>query len=430
MTYKKKTAAVLMGLTLGMSGSVFAAPAADGAAAVADQDLAARIAAIEAQQQQLTQQLEALKKENAKLKRTSKVAESNKNAIKGLKDAQDRFKLYGFLRASYQKDSDRAKMSGHAWDTSEEQTNNRFYLNLMADYKLTNHWTGHFQSETNQRYSYQGDGTYRKREDGQIQRIWATGNLKNGVEINVGRKWNMLGQQMSLIGCTTDGIDATVPVTKRGLRVGGFYYGMAEYDNADFAFWGPMVKGPVGHNFDVFLAYAAINKNKDALVNKPYDGNTKIPNPYGNRAFVVSAATNVVRNLRLTGDYVQSNHKFIETNWGEPGQTVSYVDKSNANKAYMVRLDYKWTNPDVPHSFSAFTRYHDIQRNSTIWNDDNWGSLLKNTKGWTVGCSYVPVKNVQVELLYSRASLRNQYESWYMSKGHRNLYRAQVDLFF
>lgn len=46
----------MLGLTMGISGTALAAPANDGA------DINARIAALEAQQQQLAQQLNALKK--------------------------------------------------------------------------------------------------------------------------------------------------------------------------------------------------------------------------------------------------------------------------------------------------------------------------------------------------------------------------------
>ena len=52
MINQKKTAAILLGLTMGVSSSVLAAPAVD----TANPDLAARIAAIEAQQQELTKQ--------------------------------------------------------------------------------------------------------------------------------------------------------------------------------------------------------------------------------------------------------------------------------------------------------------------------------------------------------------------------------------
>lgn len=66
MISKKKATAMMLGLTMGISGTALAAPA------TGDADINARIAALEAQQQQLSKQLNALKKENAKLKQAGK----------------------------------------------------------------------------------------------------------------------------------------------------------------------------------------------------------------------------------------------------------------------------------------------------------------------------------------------------------------------
>ena len=424
MINRKKTAALMLGLTMSMSGTLMAAPAdeADKMAVPAGEvDLQARIEALESQQRELLAQLEALKQQAGDSKEAKEAADKAQAELQEVKKEQKRFKLYGFARVSYDHDN-RAAASGHDWEKADEKTNRRFYLNLMADYKINDYWTGHLQSETNQRYAYLGDGQYRKREDGQIQRIWLTGNLKNGVEVNVGRKWNMLGYQCSLLGATTDGIDVTVPITKRGLRAGAFYYGLAEYPEADVDFWGPMIKGPVAKNLDVFLAYAKLNKSKDAMVNDPYSDNgagpNKIVNPYGSHAFVISAATNVARNLRLTADYVKTN--------AEP--LAGAKDPVRRNHSWFARLDYKWTNPEVPHSFGAYVRYHNIGKTGYIYGDDSWGSVLKGTKGWTVGCRYVPYKNVVAEVLYERAKYNSA--DWETFQGHRNLYRAMIDFYF
>ena len=233
---QKKTAALALALTLGLSGTALAAPAADALAAEApaEMDISARIAAIEAQQKELTAQLEALKAENSKLK--AEKADTDKK-VDAVKELQERVKLYGFVRASWDKDT--ARNQGNAWDN--EKTNSRYYLNLMADLKVNDEWTGHFQSETNQRFAHStAQGADRKldKQDGTIQRIWLSGNLKNGLQVNAGRRWTPLGMQFSLLGCSTSGVDISYPITKRGLRAGAFYYAMAEYDNADFSLWG------------------------------------------------------------------------------------------------------------------------------------------------------------------------------------------------
>ena len=397
---QKKTAALLLGLTMGLSGTALAAPEAGQGT-----DISERIAAIEAQQKELSAQLEALKAENTKLKAEK---EETDKQVKDVKKDQDRVKLYGFVRASW--DNDTARNNGNLWD--DEKTNSRYYLNLMADLKINDEWTGHFQSETNQRFAHRTDADNKgklNREDGTIQRIWLSGNLKNGLQINAGRKWSPLGMQFSLLGCTTSGIDASYPITKEGLRLGAFYYAMAEYGNADYSIWGPTLSGPIGHNFDINLAYARSNKSE--INNYWTDGKQR--NPFGNQAFVISAATNVAKNLRLTTDYVK-------TNYSEPGG-------DDNNQAFLTRLDYKWTNPSVVGSFGAYLRYHNIQAHGNIWADDAWGSILKDSRGWTVGFKYVPWKNVEWETLYQRSRClmsdpNNNFE--------RNLIRTQLDYHF
>ena len=402
---QKKTAALAMALTLGLSGTALAAPAADVLAAEApvEMDISARIAAIEAQQKELTAQLEALKAENSKLK--TEKADTDKK-VDAVKELQERVKLYGFVRASWDKDTAR-----NVWD--DEKTNSRYYLNLMADLKINDEWTGHFQSETNQRYAHSTVNGKLGKQDGTIQRVWLSGNLKNGLQVNAGRRWTPLGMQFSLLGCATSGVDASYPITKQGLRAGAFYYAMAEYDNADFSLWGPTISGPIGHNFDINVAYAKLNIGKNEQINNFWSPG-KQANPFGNQAFVVSAATNVAKNLRLTADYVQTNYK------------APAGGKDN-NRAFLSRLDYKWTNPSVPHSFSAYLRYHNIQAHGNIWADDAWGSLLKDSKGWTIGFKYVPWKNIEWETFYQRSNCNMSGEK---PAFNRNLIRTQLDYHF
>ncbi len=369
--------------------------------------------------------LKDLQKEFQKdLKKMGRQVSQNTADIAAVKAEQERVKLYGFLRTSWDNDTDRNK--GDIYDS--EKTNSRFYLNLMGDLKINENWTGHLQSETNQRYAHSTTDGKLQREDGQIQRIWADGKFSNGLEVSVGRKWSFLGQQFSLLGATTDGIDASYPITKQGLRAGAYYYAMGEYSNADFSFFGPFVKGPVGHNFDVFLAYAKLNKGQGDALQTPYNTDYNHGNWIGSQAVVLSAATNVVRNLRLTTDYVRTNHQ------NDLAYTGNGADLRANNQSWIARLDYKWTNPSVVGSFAAYVRYHNIQRNGTIWNDDAWGSMLRDSKGWTIGFRYVPWKNVEWETFYEIADCNmhpySTANSWDVLPYKRHLVRTQLDFHF
>lgn len=423
MTKQKIAAAVMMSLAMSLSGTVFAAPADT----AAEGDLAARIAAIEKQQQQLTKQLDALKKENRKLRKKATGVDSNKEAINDLKKEQERVKLHGFVRTQWEGRNDN---KAEPW--TNEKTNNRFHLNLEGDLKVNENWTGHFQVETNNRYAGNTDNTenhghstnrdkIKDKDWGTVQRVWLTGHLPNGLEVNVGRRWAFLGQQFSLLGATVNGIDATMPINKNGLRAGAFYYNMAEYDNADFSFWGPMVKGPVAKNLDVFLAYAHVGGgDKEA----PYNpGDYSRGNWTGKNAFVLSAATNIARNLRLTADYVRTD---ADINAGRPDW--NRVDKSN--QSFLARLDYKWTNPDVVGSFAAFAGYHYVGRNGFIMSDENDGAIKQNSRGWSIGFRYVPWKRIVWETKYVISTNNmHQWNSWDESY-NRRLLRTQLDFIF
>ena len=413
---KKKTGAILLGLALGLSGTALAAPD-NGTDAAGSED--SRIAALEQQQQELAAQIKALKEESANQAENQK---KQADAVDSVKKDQDHVKLYGFVRTSWDNDADRNK--GDIYD--DEKTNSRFYLNLMADMKISDNWTGHLQSETNQRFAHSTLDGKLKREDGQIQRIWVDGKLKNGGEISIGRKWSPLGYQFSLLGATTNGVDLSYPVTPNGLRAGAYYYSMGEYSNADFSFYGPFVKGPVGHNFDIFCAYAKISGGGAQGLQTPYvDGDYGHGNWIGTHAFVLSAATNVAKNLRLTTDYVQTNH--------ENDLSYNYDNRANFqanNRSWITRLDYKWTNPEVVGSFAAYLRYHNIQRNGTIWNDDAWGSMLRNSKGWTIGFRYVPWKNVEWETMWAPHLTENSDANWAGGAYTRHILRSWLDFHF
>ena len=424
MIMQKKTAAVLLGLTMGLTGSVMAAPADN----AGEQDLATRIAAIEKQQQQLTEQLDALKKENAKLRKKATGGDSNKEAIEGLKKEQERFKLNGFVRTQWESRND---TENGPWEN--EKTNNRFHLNLEGTMKVNENWKGHFQVETNNRFAgstaagenYGHSTNHNKIDDkdwGTVQRVWLTGNLPKGLEVNVGRRWAFLGQQFSLLGATVNGIDATMPINKQGLRAGAFYYNMAEYDNADFSFWGTMLKGPVAKNLDVFLAYAHIGGGDKEV---PYvRGDYGHGNWTGKNAFVISAATNIAPNLRLTADYVRTD---ADVNNGRP----DWNRVNDSNQSFLARLDYKWTNPSVVGSFAAFAGYHYVGRNGYIMSDENDGAIKQNSRGWSLGFRYVPWKNVVWETKYviSKNNM-HQWNSWDNNEYTRKLLRTHLDFYF
>ena len=361
--------------------------------------------------------------------------DKNTQDIEEIKKWQDRVKLYGFLRVQWQ-DDNRDKGDTYA----DENVNRRVMLDLRGDMQVNDQWTGHFDVEAKQHYTRPSmrvwDGTQTRgetlHEDGTFKRFWLDGHFKNGLDVTVGRRWTPMGMNFTMLGADTVGIDATIPITKRGLRFGGFYYDMDEYSNADFNFYGPIIKGPIGHNFDIVAAYAKLNRSKGEAIQVPYNsGLYDRGNFIGSHAFLFGIGTNVAKNFRLSADFVQTNHSYESD-----GHAANINGNTEDNKrAYTAKLDYKWTNPDVVHSFGAFARYHYIGRNGTIWNDDNDGLMLRNSRGWTLGFRYVPWKHITWGVDYTIANANmapweKSTDSWNNQPYKRKTIRTQLDFNF
>ena len=425
MINQKKTAAILLGLTMGVSSSVLAAPAAD----TANPDLAARIAAIEAQQQELTKQLSALKKENAKLKRTSKVAESNKNAIKGLKEVQNRFQLHGFARASWDNDN----IKGYI----DRNDNRRTYLDLKGKFLVNDRWNVNFESETNHRYAnyVDADGNLKSHrahddEDGVIQRAWVEGRV-GVVNLDVGRRWRGLGFQNVLFGNECDGLvlETAIPKSKMNAKV--FHFSPTD-KGFNFNITGVGVQGEVGHGLQVQAAFAKLNKShNDTLGEDVYDGKAgtkadphgRIPNVIGTNGFVLSAMWNPIKNIFLIGDYARTNGHDYDDNY-----------HYNKHDCLALRVNYRWSNINNPGSFQLYGRYYNYAPNSKnlvgIFGDKEWGMLQPGSHGWIIGFKYVPIKNVEWETCYQYATAQNTIWDQKNNFYHRNFIRTQIDYHF
>ena len=159
--------------------------------------------------------------------KNTKQIEQNTNDIQENKEKIDRVKLYGFMRTQYDHD----KYSNNVQNNSDlYKDNDRFYMSLNGSYKVNDNWKAKFQSETNPLYngghdhenesgSWATDGKDKGRakrwsgHDGDIQRIWVEGmDPKTGAWINIGRAWRGLGQQNVLFGTESDGFQLGVPI--------------------------------------------------------------------------------------------------------------------------------------------------------------------------------------------------------------------------
>ena len=368
--------------------------------------------------------LEKLEKEyGSELATLRAQVEQNTEDIRKNREAIERFKVHGFVRTQYDYDKNTDA------DTLDRSAN-RFYMDLRLDMKVNDIWTVKAQSETNRHYNnghLRGENAMNENaqqtwsgHDGNFQRIWVEAQ-QDGRWLNLGRAWRGLGFQNVLFGNESDGFQFGIPIKETNLTASGFWMASTGAGNKE-SLYGVGLWGAVGHNFDINVAYArsSLGKNEsyssglidhyeaDPVTHRGFpvyrDNDRTNMRSYG---YVVSAATNVAKNVRVIGDYVQT-------------------DADEQNKSVALRLNYKGTKLDDVGSFGVYVRYVRYGANGWLAGDDEWGSTWNGTKGWIVGFKYVPWKNVEWETLFSRQ--KRDYGT--SAEYNRSLLRTQLDYHF
>ena len=369
--------------------------------------------------------LEKLEKEyGSELATLRAQVEQNTEDIRKNREAIERFKVHGFVRTQYDYDKNTDA------DTLDRSAN-RFYMDLRLDMKVNDIWTVKAQSETNRHYNNGhlrsenalGTDTWQQTwsgHDGNFQRIWVEAQ-QDGRWLNLGRAWRGLGFQNVLFGNESDGFQFGIPIQGTNLTASGFWMASTGAGNKE-SLYGVGLWGAVGHNFDINVAYArsSLGKNErytsglidhyeaDPVTHRVFpvyrDNDRTNMRSYG---YVISAATNVAKNVRVIGDYVQT-------------------DADEQNKSVALRLNYKGTKLDDVGSFGVYARYVRYGANGWLAGDDEWGSTWNGTKGWIVGFKYVPWKNVEWETLFSRQ--KRDYGT--SAEYNRSLLRTQLDYHF
>ena len=368
--------------------------------------------------------LEKLEKEyGSELATLRAQVEQNTEDIRKNREAIERFKVHGFVRTQYDYDKNTDA------DTLDRSAN-RFYMDLRLDMKVNDIWTVKAQSETNRHYNnghLRGENAMNENaqqtwsgHDGNFQRIWVEAQ-QAGRWLNLGRAWRGLGFQNVLFGNESDGFQFGIPIKGTNLTASGFWMASTGAGNKE-SLYGVGLWGAVGHNFDINVAYArsSLGKNEsyssglidhyeaDPVTHRVFpvyrDNDRTNMRSYG---YVVSAATNIAKNVRVIGDYVQT-------------------DADEQNKSVALRLNYKGTKLDDVGSFGVYARYVRYGANGWLAGDDEWGSTWNGTKGWIVGFKYVPWKNVEWETLFSRQ--KRDYGT--SAEYNRSLLRTQLDYHF
>lgn len=458
----KKAMALLLGLTLGVSGTAFAAEGADSFSDVPQGhwaydalDFLAKDGVIEGMGDGTFQGNRTM----TRYEMASIVAKAMQKGGLGIGDQAVLDKLaaeYGNELATLKKQTDqntkdidelkkgiagklsvdgfvRLQYDHDAYDNVKEGSsklnrgNNRFYMNINGAYKVNDNWKAKFQIEKNSFYNdghdhenesgtWEDDQTKTRAKrwsghDGNIQRIWVEGNdPRTGGWISIGRAWRGLGQQNVLFGTESDGLQFGMPIKGTNLTGSGFWFSSTGAGTHE-SWYGLGTWGNVGHSAGINLAYAQNSKDKG----KTYDQDTGYLDTWDtktveyDKAYVLSGWLDLAKNVRFLTDYAKTNADY-------------------QNNSLFMRLNYRNTDLQKKGSYQLYGRWYRYGANGTIAGDDEWGSLFYNgsagSKGWILGVKYVPWKNVEWETFYSK---QKKIED---SNQKRTLVRTQMDFHF
>lgn len=414
-----------------------------------------------------------------------KQVDQNTKDINDLKNsAAGKLSINGFIRTQYDHDK-------NTTDDTLNKSTNRFYMNLNGAFKVNDNWSAHFQSETNRHYN---DGHHRNQEtgfdpnlhtktwsghDGNMQRIWAEGYFPNSKSwVSIGRAWRGLGFQNVLFGNESDGIQFGTPIPGTHLTGSGFWMASTGEGNKE-SIYGVAAWGPVGHNFDINVAYgkSSLDKGEKYSTGNTYikDINTSVSEanmfPYkvslSDKAYTDHNGKTVNKY-----DYIDKDNNKLDLNdendrknlvknenFGKATSTTEVATKENVNQrsygwvasigtnlaknlrfladyartdadfqnnSLALRLNYRNTDLNCPGTYQLYTRYIKYGQNGWLAGDDEWNSIWNGTKGWIFGVKYVPAKNIEWETLYS-PQVRGWSQDWQYD---RKLFRTQVDYHF
>lgn len=367
------------------------------------------------------------------MKKMQKQINKNASAIAQMRQLTDKLSIGGFAQVRYE--------NNDAKGYSDQNDQDRYYLELNTKYKVNDKWNVNTSLEVNHRYAnyrnhygevnrgidpkngiYFGAG----RGDSKfMMRLWMEGQLNDKSTMEIGRKWRGLGFQNVAFGEESDGFTVNYkPKKDSDLTFTGFYMKPTKKDYDQLAIAGIGLKGNVGHGTQLQFNIAKTNTEINGTTvgydeyGTPHDGNIKEhANLWscGNTMYNISMLNNVAPNLFLWTDYSRTN-------------------ADTDNRAFAAKLSYKWANLQDPGSFQLYLRYHNFGKNGRWVGDTNDNLLADGTFGWSIGGQYVLDKNVDAELAYVIA--HNMSNGYWGPSGQitepytRNLIRGQVNFHF
>ncbi len=230
-------------------------------------------------------------------------------------------------------------------------------------------------------------------EDVKFKRAYVEGKI-GGLDVLAGR-YNAFLVNGNLYDEHADGIEVSYG---KDIKLTAFYmkptdqnsayyycsYPDGEWESYNLEYgkaWGAKVDANIG----VVKATAGYTVFKDGQEVDYYRGDSVIEGKQkDNKIWNVGVAFDVVKELKLTADYLKSN-----TEMADP-----YEEKFDGDDGYIIGLNYKGAKANEPGSYGIYANYYDQARGTVIAHTMNGFYGNNGFKGYMIGANYTFAKNI------------------------------------
>ena len=213
-----------------------------------------------------------------------------------------------------------------------------------------------------------------------VKRIWAEGSYPN-FTLKFGKMPLFSTETYGMLFDTEfSGASATFGKQVKLTVEGGRWSGIKASNDSAASYQGVTVYGANG-KFDAGAGYRHFNSSAFLT----YNDYTKAADEDNANIWSVGAGYRFDKNAKLYGGYGQN------------------TDADNYDHSYNIQLDYKGAQKQNAGTWGAYAAYRYLGKYATFaptYEAFSWTSVKTNAKGWEIGASYVPLKNVQAFAYY------------------------------
>lgn len=305
-----------------------------------------------------------------------------------LEKGADAVKITGEVRWHYA-DMDIQNNPDGEWESGKSGNEHKLRSRIWIQGAINDDWTYTGMIQNIQDFDNEtGD------EDVKFKRAYVEGKI-GGLDVLAGR-YNAFLVNGNLYDEHADGIELSYG---KDVKLTGFYMkptdqNSAYYFNEDIfgrtssfnleygKAWGAKVDATIG----VVKATAGYTVFKDGQQVDYYNGEVS---EFGgkqkdNKIWNVGVAFDVVKELKLTADYLKSNTEMVE----------AYEEKFDGDDGYIIGLNFKGAKANEPGSYGIYANYYDQARGTVIAHTMNGFYGNNGFKGYMIGANYTFAKNI------------------------------------